>query len=300
MNCMKIRVSLLVAGTAALLAGPASAETVTITLRAQVATLFDPSARLGGSLQVGDIVSARYTYDPNVPDSDPDARIGSYLGVGAPFAFRVDAGALSFESAPVAQLSFLTLDELGDPPADSYRIHSLENQPLPNGTSVTTLTWQLTDPTGAALAGDQLPVSAPVLSQWQSPSTLAIAGGTFPERFAITAHVLSAELAPLLLVSPPSGTYVASQAADLVIIVGPGVAIQNGTITLDGVDASEGFAQCVRVGTLLAGGQSFRCPGLRMGYLGAGEHTVAVTLQLADGSTLNASALWKVLANTEP
>ena len=94
----------------------------------------------------------------------------------------------------------------------------------------------------------------------------------------------------------------ATQGFDLMLIV-PETAGQHvigGQITLDGTNVSAAVAGCLIPGTLVAGGQSFRCPGLRGDLLLAGMHTLSVTLNLNDGTTLSHSVTWNVQADHEP
>lgn len=104
-----------------------------------------------------------------------------------------------------------------------------------------------------------------------------------------------------LTLSPPSGTYVTTQAFDLVLILqASGVTAVSGVATLDGVDRTTELTQCVVSGTLTAGGQTFRCPALSGAVFGPGPHTGSVCLNLSNGSQVCDTAAWDVQANTEP
>lgn len=105
----------------------------------------------------------------------------------------------------------------------------------------------------------------------------------------------------LLIISPPSGDYVTTQHFDLTLIVeAPGLSVVGGSATLDGFDVTSDLASCNISGTLVSGGQTLRCPGLTGGSFGTGTHTLSVTLDLSDGSSVSDSVNWEVKENIEP
>ena len=104
-----------------------------------------------------------------------------------------------------------------------------------------------------------------------------------------------------LILSPPSGDYVTTQRFDLILIVeAPGLSVVGGSATLDGSDVTSALASCVVPGTLVSGGQTFRCPSLTVGTFGIGTHTLNVTLDLNDGSSVSDSVNWEIKRNMEP
>ncbi len=104
-----------------------------------------------------------------------------------------------------------------------------------------------------------------------------------------------------LIISPPSGIYVATQGFDLTLIVdAPGLSVVSGIATLNGADVTPDLGGCIIPGTLLSGGETFRCPGLTGNTFGVGTHTLIVTLNLDDGSSVSDTVTWEVLDNTEP
>lgn len=117
--------------------------------------------------------------------------------------------------------------------------------------------------------------------------------------FLIT-HVVP-EPVSSVLISPPSGDYVTTQCFDLTLIVeAPGFSVVGGSATLDGSDVTGALVSCVISGTLVSGGQTFRCSGLTGSFLGTGTHILDVTLDLSDGSSVNDTVTWEVKENTEP
>jgi len=105
----------------------------------------------------------------------------------------------------------------------------------------------------------------------------------------------------LVRISPPSGNYVTTQGFDLTLIIeAPDLSVVGGHATFDGSDVTAALASCVIPGTLVSGGQTFRCPGLRGGSFRPGAHTLNVSLNLSNGSSVSDSVKWVVLENTEP
>lgn len=103
-----------------------------------------------------------------------------------------------------------------------------------------------------------------------------------------------------LTLSPPSGIYVTTQRWEPTVILAPGPPIVGGRATFDGSDVTAPLVNCVIPGTLAAGGQSFRCPGVTGDMLGAGIHAFGVALNISDGPILSAGVTWEVIANSEP
>jgi hypothetical protein len=124
----------------------------------------------------------------------------------------------------------------------------------------------------------------------------------------IVIEVVNIEMLPepicaTLTISPSSGKFVTTQHFDLTLIIeveGLPVAVVGGSAALDGSDVTGVIANCVKPGTLISGGLTFRCPGLTGGLLGTGTHTLDVTLDLSDGSSVSDSVTWEVKENTEP
>ncbi len=109
--------------------------------------------------------------------------------------------------------------------------------------------------------------------------------------------------AGLLPLSPASGTYLTTQNFDLSLILkvtGPAVSVVGASATLNAGDVTAALVGCIIPGTLVSGGSTFRCPGLSGAFLGTGTHTLAVTLDLSDGSSVSNTVIWEVVGNTEP
>ena len=106
---------------------------------------------------------------------------------------------------------------------------------------------------------------------------------------------------PGLIVSPPSGTYSSRQAFDIVLLADPqGRTVTGGTATFNAIPVTAFLTSCLRPGTAAGGVMSFRCPNVGGPATGPGTHTFVVRLQLSDGSVVQRSVTWTVLAVTEP
>lgn len=108
---------------------------------------------------------------------------------------------------------------------------------------------------------------------------------------------------PIVTISPGSGVYLTTQHFDLALIFDPSgstVVPVSGTVLFDGVDVTATLLSCLVPGTRLAGGETFRCPGLTGGLLTPGVHTLSVTIKVNLGGTLSDTVTWRVEANTEP
>lgn len=103
-----------------------------------------------------------------------------------------------------------------------------------------------------------------------------------------------------LSISPPTGDYVTTQGFDLTLIIeASGLSVVGASATLDGSDVTGALVSCVIPGTLISGGQTFRCPGLTGEIFGAGTHTFDVILDLSDGSSVSDTVTWEVKGNME-
>jgi len=111
-----------------------------------------------------------------------------------------------------------------------------------------------------------------------------------------------------LTIFPPSGTIVTTSTFDLTLIVeAPGLKMVSGNAIFDGTDITTNLSvRCNKAGTLMSGGQTLRCPGLTGANLagndldGQSTHTLDVTINLNDGTSISDTVIWNILANIEP
>lgn len=106
---------------------------------------------------------------------------------------------------------------------------------------------------------------------------------------------------PGLTISPPTGTYTSRQNFDIVLLTDlQGRSLASGSITFNGLDVTGVIAACVRTGTTATGVLSLRCPNIGGPVTGAGTHTFVVRLNLNDGTLVQRTVTWNVVAVTEP
>ena len=179
----------------------AEATLITIEIEAvvdSVEDLGDGDGYLEGNIEVGDIITGSYIYDSSTLDSDPlDLIQGNYWHYALPAGISLTVGGFEFQTDPTDVQFRVAIrnDNLsGD---DIYWIHSDKNLPLSNGTPVDYVSWGLKDHTGSVFSSDSLPITAPILNQWQE-NRLRIETS---RAFYVHGHVTSAipETATVLL-----------------------------------------------------------------------------------------------------
>ncbi|MFN2444191.1 MAG: hypothetical protein ABR606_01165 [Vicinamibacterales bacterium] len=103
-----------------------------------------------------------------------------------------------------------------------------------------------------------------------------------------------------LSIVPNSGRMFRTGAFDLVLgVQSLPAALTAGYVALDGLNVTQAFLQCMQPGTIVGGGQSFRCAFPR-GLLTPGDHVLQVELTLANQTRLRNAVRWTVVASTEP
>ena len=172
----------------------AKAEMVEISITATVNYLLDTKNYLEGKVHINDIITGSYKYESATPDSSlSDPTQGNYWHYSTPAGISLAVGGFNFTTNP-DNVNFLI--SIGNNcPGDVYLVRSNNNLPLSGSAGVGGISWQLDDYTATALSSDALPVTAPILSQWQD-KTLNIDGGGIGGSFAIGAEVTSAQLVP--------------------------------------------------------------------------------------------------------
>ena len=181
----------------------ADAESLSIAITAEVATVDDPGGFLVGAINVGDVITGTYVYESSTPDTNPAPTVGDYSHTTAPFGITLNAGGFVFRTDP-NNVNFLVeiVNDHGIPPSDNYLLRSYNNifdvstPPDPFGQPADNhIAWQLDAPTLAALSSDALPTVPPTLADWQSIFGLTIESrNSFGDSFFARAHVTSAEL----------------------------------------------------------------------------------------------------------
>jgi hypothetical protein len=187
--------------TLAFSAGPARAMLITIEITAEVDSVDDAYGHLEGNINVGDTITGTYTYESTTLDTNPSPYGGDYEHFAPPAGIFLSAGGFDFRTDP-ANVDFL-IEIINDYTSgglhDAYLVRSYYNLPLSNGTYLGGITWHLADYSATALSSIQLPITAPVLGDWDF-NFLTFGGGTDEEPFAISAHVTSAVPEPATIV----------------------------------------------------------------------------------------------------
>jgi len=191
---MKKAIIIIITATCGLfLAGPARAALITIAIEATVDYVWDEYNKLEGRISVGDIITGTYTYESTTADSDPlDPVQGNYWCYDSPCGISLMAGGFSFRTDPSNIEFHIAIRNDTHSGKDVYAIGSSNNLPLSNDTLVGSIWWQLDDHIANALSTDALPITAPVLDDWQE-NALHLEGG---RDYGIAGHVTSAVLIP--------------------------------------------------------------------------------------------------------
>jgi hypothetical protein len=171
--------AVLFAGLAALLPGKASAYPITIDIEAVVRDFNDFGGLLGGSIGVGSLITGSYTYESTTQDNNDFPGVSDYWHSESPYGITLNSGGLTFATDPDSVRFLVEIVNDHYAGSDNYLLRSYKNLDLPGGIKVDHISWQLDDPGMTALSSDDLPLGAPILSDWLQPSpfALTITGG---------------------------------------------------------------------------------------------------------------------------
>jgi hypothetical protein len=137
--------------------------TACVDFLARVTALQDPTNLLQGSARVQQLLRGGYVFNRRATDSNALPNVGEYSHVFEIYTLHANADGTTFATDPAAVNMLLQVID-GSP--DEYRVHSINNLPLPTGASVSLFEWRLTQPNGSALSSDDLPPGAPDLAAW--------------------------------------------------------------------------------------------------------------------------------------
>jgi len=169
----------------------AHATPITIQIRGNVTAT--SGVGLPNTIHVGDIFTGIYTYDSLTPDSKVSPNQGEYQHK-APSEIRIFLGGYEFITKPSDGFLMRIYDdftESGGYSYDGYYIRGFGTSGIPN-ISLYAIYWNLKDTKQRALSSDVLPVTAPVLSDWNR-SDFQI---NSPNIFAIDGNITQAVLIP--------------------------------------------------------------------------------------------------------
>ena len=171
----------------------ARATTIEIGLSAEVSYI-DDGGLLEGLLNIGDVVTGRYSYDSETPDTNPSNTAGIYWHYEFPCGIVLSAGEYTFETDPGNIIFRIGIGD-GDDGHDTYSLISYSNLPLSNDVEVFSIWWQLNDYSQMALSSDALPLGPPILEDWEYDWGLRIELGPKGDTM-VTADVTSVWLIP--------------------------------------------------------------------------------------------------------
>ena len=169
----------LFAGLAALLPGKAMAYPIIIDIEAVVRDVSDVGGLLGGAIGAGSLITGLYAYESTAPDNNDFPGVSDYWHSASPYGITLNSGSYTFATDPDNVRFLVEIVNNHYSGYDNYVLHSYQNLDLPGGIEVNHISWQLDDPGMTALSSDELPLEAPILTDWLQPSpfALTITGG---------------------------------------------------------------------------------------------------------------------------
>lgn len=185
---------------------PVQASLITIEIEAEVSNVSDPAGYLEGKISSGSLITGQYIFESTMSDSDSSSSGGEYWAYTQPSGFYLYYNGLQFETdTQDVQFAIGVINDY----YDRYQVNSFSNVALENGTSVNEIIWGIEDSTGTVFESDTLPLTAPVLGDWDY-NQLSINGGPRESDFTILATVTNAEVVPepsTLLLMALGGTF---------------------------------------------------------------------------------------------
>jgi hypothetical protein len=147
----------------------AKPKIVTIALTASVEIVEDFAGILCSNIAEGDTLTATYTYVTGATDTNESEFVGDYQYLAPPNGIRVDLGDQVTETDQSnVNFSVEVVNDFPEDGSDAFLLISNVNTPLPCGSPIDVIDWQLDDPTGKAFKNTALPGSAPKLADFES------------------------------------------------------------------------------------------------------------------------------------
>lgn len=140
------------------------ATPITIQITGEVTSA--SGSALPSTIHVGDTFTGTYTYDSLTEDSG-----GGHYVHNAPYGITISLGGYEFMTAPnhVGQFDMrIGDDSIGNGVNDYYGVRSqYQNISIPSvGFNIDYILWSLRDDTHTALSSGDLPITAPILEDW--------------------------------------------------------------------------------------------------------------------------------------
>jgi len=186
----KWRVLTLVAVLLALSTGNARGEIIRIDLVGEVTDLDDREDLFGGTIDVGDTVTASYVYTTDFTSGYGESEYQTFMFTD-PFGFSLVVGEFEFQSEPGNVSLHISI---GDDyqSTDRYSVQSHNNVLVGSDAAVDAMQWYLVDYTLSAFSNSALPSTAPNIEDFQGNSLYLACGDRPPTCLLLTAEVTSA------------------------------------------------------------------------------------------------------------
>jgi hypothetical protein len=185
-------------GILGLIVPQTQAALIEIAIEAEVTAVSDSGNLLEGNVNVGDTITGSYKYDSEATDTEPSIPYyGSYDFLQFPYGISLEINNVPFKTNPINTDYHIGVTDNHPGAWDVYNMISKNNLPIFSNVAVNSIQWELQDYSEQALTNINLPITAPVLNDWQDYNLLIIAGGIEGEEaFGIGARVTSAVLIP--------------------------------------------------------------------------------------------------------
>jgi hypothetical protein len=267
-------------------AGVACANVVTVAVTGHVTSVIDPS--LG--VTVGQAVTGTYSYDASTPTSgSPPSGSGLTYQLASPPASIT----LSLTGGATYQSQNNWAFQISVWSGPEYAFSYVATSPQPGLT--TQLAVNYSDNAGQWLGGSaSLPVTAPVLNP-NTTGTIYIAP---PGSWGFYVQTDSATLVPSITVSPSSGSFIAQQSFDAVLLLSAQLSVTSMQASVGGAAIGLSYpGTCQLAQANNAQRTALICPNAAavLATLGGGPVTINWLVTLADGSTLQQTVIWKLV-----
>jgi hypothetical protein len=177
-------------------AGRLCAEDIEIKITAEVTYINEYYDILEGKIKIGDLITGRYIYDSETPDTNPLIAVGAYQHYSTPYGITLYADKFVFQTDP-NNVDFLVGVGNCIHGQDAYGIASYNNLPFDNEIYISYISWSLDDYSCNAISSTELPATPPVLGDWPD-NLLCIEASRYPgggcDWPVLDAKVISAEL----------------------------------------------------------------------------------------------------------
>ena len=174
----------------------AQAVPITIEITGNVTSIGGYKEAVPDTIYAGVTFTGTYTYDSSTMDSG-----GGHYWHDAPYGIELSLGGYEFKTAPthVGQFDMWIInDGVGNGVKDYYLVRSYENFSVPSvDFAISSIEWNLWDSTHTVLSSGALPVTAPILTDWDY-NVLKIHGLYGPDLTGLTIYgtVTQVELVP--------------------------------------------------------------------------------------------------------